>query len=413
MSRTDLRIPPWYYLIAVSLPGLMLVHPIRELFMDPDVLWVQILVLSFSMSTLAVPFCRMLAVRWGLVDRPGGHKIHREPTPLLGGAAVFLGFTVPLVVNGIYSEQFTAILVSASILFVVGLADDARSLKAHWKLAVQLILAFGLTFSGVCLSLLPKTLPFAEAVNRCLAVIWIVGITNAMNFFDGMDGLAAGLGAIAAFFLALVAMQMHSPIVGWAAVAMMGACLGFLPHNFRPWKRGRIFLGDAGSTTIGFVLASLAIYSDWANLNSVVSIFSPLLIFWIFIFDMTHITLFRVLTGKTRTFREWIEYVGQDHLHHRMARVLGGPTQSVLFIYVLAICLGLSALLLRYAPPLMAFILLSQAFLIVVLVSVLEANGGNGRQEESHDKDVLAVAPQKGRKTAGFTRSAHSLSSSP
>jgi UDP-GlcNAc:undecaprenyl-phosphate GlcNAc-1-phosphate transferase len=237
--------------------------------------------------------------------------------------------------------------------------------------------------------------------------------TPAMNFFDGMDGLAAGLAAIVAFFLAVVAMQMHSPFVGWAAVAMMGACLGFLPHNFRPWRRGRIFLGDAGSTVIGFVLASLAIYCDWADLNPVVSIFSPLLIFWIFTFDMTYITIFRVVSGKTRTLRQWIEYVGHDHLHHRMARVLGGPTQSVLFIYVLAVCLGLNALLLRYAPPFMAFLLLSQAFLIVVLVSVLEANGGNGKREESHESGILPPAQRQEKKTASFRRPARSLPSSP
>ena len=413
MSAAFLRLPRWYYLVAVLLPVLMLLDPIRELFLSVSGRWLYILALSFSLSTLATPFCRKLALHWGLVDRPGGHKIHQKPTPLLGGAAVFLGFTLPLVANGIYSEQFSAILVSALILFVMGVADDARNLRAGWKLSIQLLLASGLTCYGVCLRLLPETLPFADILNRCLSVIWIVGITNAMNFFDGMDGLAAGVGAIVAFFLAVVAMQMHSPFVGWAAVAMMGACLGFLPHNFRPWKRGRIFLGDAGSTVIGFVLASLAIYSDWADLNPVVSIFSPLLIFWIFIFDMTHITIFRVMSGKTRTFRQWIEYVGHDHLHHRMARVLGGPTQSVLFIYLLAVCLGLNALLLRYASPFMALLLLSQAFLIVVLVSVLEANGGNGKREESHESGILPAAPRKEKRTARFRRPAQSLPSSP
>jgi UDP-GlcNAc:undecaprenyl-phosphate GlcNAc-1-phosphate transferase len=393
--------------------GISLLRETREFFFQNGPRWLYILLLAFTLSTLTTPFCRKLALRWGLVDRPGGHKIHQEPTPLLGGAAVFLGFTLPLVVNGIYSEQFIAILVSALVLFMVGVADDSRNLKAHWKLVVQLLLAFGLTFYGVCLNLLPQALPAAGIVNRCLSVIWIVGITNATNFFDGMDGLAAGLAAIVAFFLALVAMQMHSPFVGWAAVAMIGACLGFLPHNFRPWRRGEIFLGDAGSTFIGFVLASLAIYGDWADLKPVVSIFSPLLIFWIFIFDMTYITIFRVVRGKTRTFRQWIEYVGHDHLHHRMARVLGGPTQSVLFIYVLAVCLGLNALLLRYAPPFMACLLLSQAFLIVVLVSVLEANGGNGKQEEGHEKQALSAAPRKEHKTARFRRPAQSLPSSP
>ena len=413
MSAASPHLPRFYYGIMALVLGISLLPQTRDHFFQSGPRWLYILALAVTLSTLATPVCRQLALRWGLVDRPGGHKIHQEPTPLLGGVAVFLGFALPLVVNGIYSEQFIAILVSALVLFVVGVADDSRSLKAHWKLVVQLVLAFSLTFYGVCLNLFPQALPFANIVNRCLSVIWIVGITNAMNFFDGMDGLAAGLGAIVAFFLAIVAMQMHSPFVGWAAVAMIGACLGFLPHNFRPWKRGRIFLGDAGSTVIGFVLASLAIYGDWADLNPVVSIFSPILIFWIFIFDMTYITIFRVVRGKTRTFRQWLEYVGHDHLHHRMAKVLGGPTQSVFFIYVLAICLGLNALLLRYAPPFMAFILLSQAFLIVVLVSVLEANGGNGKTEEGHESNVLPAAPRTEKRTARFRRPAQSFPSSP
>jgi UDP-GlcNAc:undecaprenyl-phosphate/decaprenyl-phosphate GlcNAc-1-phosphate transferase len=397
MSARSLHLPRWYYVLALLLPMLMLLDPIREFFVSASGRWLYILALSFSLSTLATPFFRKLALRWDVVDRPGGHKIHREPTPLLGGGAVLLGFTLPLLVNGVYSEQFIAVLVSAVILFMVRVADDSRNLKAHWKLVVQIVLAFGLTFYGVRLNLLPETLPLAGIVNRCLSVIWIVGITNAMNFFDGMDGLAAGLAAIVAFFLAVVAMEMRSPLVGWTAVAMMGACLGFLPHNFRPWKRGRIFLGDAGSTVLGFVLASLAIYTDWADLHPVVSIFSPLLIFWVFIFDMTYITIFRVMSGKTRTFRQWIEYVGHDHLHHRMARVLGGPTQSVLFIYILAVCLGMNALLLRYAPPFLASLLIGQAVLIVVLVSVLEANGGMGNRRRA-TKEVFFPRPRARRK---------------
>jgi UDP-GlcNAc:undecaprenyl-phosphate GlcNAc-1-phosphate transferase len=379
VRRNQLHLPAWYYFIALLLLAFLFFPATREFFLHTGRRWLYILVLAFSLTALTTPLCRRLAMRWGLVDNPSGHKIHKEPTPLLGGAAVFLGFCIPLVINGIFSLEFGAILFAALILFGVGLLDDTLNLKAHFKLTVQIVLALALTFIGVRIILVPETTFVGSAVNRLLSVIWIVGITNALNFFDGMDGLAAGLAAIIAFFLAIVALQMNDPFVGWTAVAMIGACLGFLPYNFRPWKRALIFLGDAGSTTIGFVLASLAIYSDWANLNPVVSIFSPLLIFWILIFDMAHITLFRVIRGKTRNFKEWIEYVGHDHLHHRMARVLGGPTQSVLFIYLLTICLGLNALLLRHSLPFEAMLLLSQALLIVVLVSILEASNGKQR----------------------------------
>jgi UDP-GlcNAc:undecaprenyl-phosphate GlcNAc-1-phosphate transferase len=378
--NNQLLLPAWYYFLALILLGFAFYPATRHFFVYTGRRWLYILVLAFSFSGLTTPICRLLALNWGLVDNPSGHKIHKEPTPLLGGAAVFLGFFLPLMINGIFSREFGAILLGAMILFVLGVLDDTLNLKAHVKLIVQIFLALGLTFVGVRIVLVPETALLGSIVNRLLSVIWIVGITNAMNFFDGMDGLAAGVSAIIAFFLAIVAMQMDAPFVGWAAVAMLGACLGFLPYNFRPWKKALIFLGDAGSTTIGFVLASLAIYSDWADFNAVVSIFSPILIFWILIFDMAHITIFRVMRGKTRTFREWIEYVGHDHLHHRIARVVGGPTQSVLFIYLLTICLGLSALLLRYSTPFAAFLLLCQALIIVILVSVMEAKNGKEYQ---------------------------------
>jgi len=374
--NNQLLLPAWYYFATLLLLGFVFFPATRDFFALTGRRWLYILILAFTFSGLTTPICRRLAKHWGLVDNPSGHKIHKEPTPLLGGAAVFLGFFLPLLINGIFSREFGAILVAAMILFLLGVLDDSLNLRAHVKLIVQIVLAVGLTFVGVRILLVPETILLGSIINRLLSVIWIVGITNALNFFDGMDGLAAGVSAIIAFFLAIVAMQMDSPFVGWAAVAMLGACLGFLPYNFRPWKRALIFLGDAGSTTIGFVLASLAIYSDWADFNPVVSIFSPILIFWILIFDMSHITLFRVIRGKTRTFREWIEYVGHDHLHHRIARVVGGPTQSVLFIYLLTICLGLSALLLRYSTPFAAFLLLCQALIIVILVSVLEAKNG-------------------------------------
>jgi len=376
--NNQLLLPAWYYFLSLILLGIVFFPATHHFFVHTGRRWLYILVLAFSFSAMTTPIFRIVAMRWGLVDNPSGHKIHQEPTPLLGGAAVFLGFCLPLLINGIFSLEFGAILFAAMILFGIGLLDDTLNLRAHYKLIVQIALAVGLTFVGVRIILLPETTLLGITVNGLLSVIWIVGITNAMNFFDGMDGLAAGLAAIIAFFLAIVALQMDAPFVGWTAVAMMGACLGFLPYNFRPGKQALIFLGDAGSTTIGFVLASLAIYSDWADLNPVVSIFSPLLIFWILIFDMAHITLFRVIRGKTRNFKEWIEYVGHDHLHHRMARVLGGSTQSVLFIYLLSVCLGISAMLLRNARhPSEALLLLSQAFIIVVLVSILEAVNGN------------------------------------
>ncbi|MBW2583444.1 MAG: hypothetical protein JRE36_07670, partial [Deltaproteobacteria bacterium] len=136
-----------------------------------------------------------------------------------------------------------------------------------------------------------------------------------------------------------------------------------------------IFLGDAGSTVIGFILACVAVYGDWAESDPVVALISPLLIFWILIFDMVHITVDRILTGKVLNFRQWIEYVGKDHLHHRLAHVLGSDKRSVLFIYLLSLCLGFNALGLRNAQLVDAILHILVAVIIVVLITFLERRG--------------------------------------
>ena len=198
-----------------------------------------------------------------------------------------------------------------------------------------------------------------------------------MNFFDGMDGLATGLGAIISLFLGVVAFQTTQPFLGWIAVAMMGSCLGFLPYNFRFKGRALIFLGDGGSTVIGFILACVAVYGNWSGTSPIVALSSPLLIFWVLIFDMAHITVDRIASGKVLNLKQWIEYVGKDHLHHRITYALGGQKKSVLFIYLMCCCLGASAILLRNARTIDALILLVQAMIIVMLITILEKRGRN------------------------------------
>jgi UDP-GlcNAc:undecaprenyl-phosphate GlcNAc-1-phosphate transferase len=136
-----------------------------------------------------------------------------------------------------------------------------------------------------------------------------------------------------------------------------------------------IFLGDTGSIFIGFILSTLAVVGDWADNKPIVSFSAPLLIFWVLIFDMTYITVERVITGKVKTVRQWLEYVGKDHLHHRTLALLGDQRKAVFFIYLLAITLGISAVTLRYAREIDGVLLVIQAFLITVVVSILDYSG--------------------------------------
>jgi len=349
---------------------------VRDLFLSAGWRWAHLMLLSFGISFSLNPVFSKIAYSLNMLDRPDHRKLHKQATPLLGGAAVFTGFLAALLINGIFSLELGAILIASFVLFAVGVFDDYKEISAGLKLVTQILTAVLVITCGIVLRVIPTSFGiFAPMGNALLTVFWIIGITNAMNFFDGMDGLAAGLGAMIAFFLGVVAFQTSQPFIGWIAVAMMGSCLGFLPFNFKARGNATIFLGDAGSTVIGFVLACVAVYGDWAESDPVVALISPLLIFWILIFDMVHITVDRILKGKVLNFRQWIEYVGKDHLHHRLAHVLGSNKRSVLFIYLLSFCLGISAVALRDARLIDAFLHILQAIILVVLITFLERRG--------------------------------------
>lgn len=381
--RRGVRVKPyllgirWYlFLPVLIMTGVLVLPQVRAYFLNAGWRWVHVLLFSFGFTFSLNPVFSKMAFQFNMLDYPDPRKLHHEATPLLGGAAVFTGFLVALLINGIFSVELGAILISALILFGIGVWDDYRDISAGIKLLAQLICGSVVIAAGIVLRVVPLDYGLvAHTGNVLLTLFWIVGITNAMNFFDGMDGLAAGLGALIALFLGVVAFQTAQPFIGWVAVAMMGSCVGFLPYNFKIKGSAAIFLGDAGSTVIGFILACVAVYGDWAEGNTVVALISPLLIFWILIFDMVHITVDRILRGKVLNFRQWIEYVGKDHLHHRLAIVLGSSKKSVLFIYLLSLCLGLSAVALRNARVVDAVLLILQASIVVVLITFLERRG--------------------------------------
>ena len=373
--RLDLGISPKIYLVGLLTTLLLLVPSIRLIFVNVGYRWAYILGLSFGICFSIIPILRRIAIKWGILDEPDHRKIHGSPAPLLGGGGVFFAFVLGIIINGVYSVELIIILLASAMIFVVGIVDDIREIPASIKLLIQL-LAAGLVISfGITVTVIPLGFGLISKVgNISLTIMWIVGITNAMNFLDGMDGAAAGMGAIISFFLGILAFLTDQPFFGWISLSMMGGCLGFLPYNFKMKKRASIFLGDAGSTFIGFVLATLAVYGHWweGDSNLIVSFASPLLIFWILIADMTYITAHRIFRGKVLNFREWIEYVGKDHLHHRLFFVLGDKRKAVFFIYAFAVTLGISAVVLRHADTLNAVLLLIQAVFIVILGGILE-----------------------------------------
>jgi UDP-GlcNAc:undecaprenyl-phosphate GlcNAc-1-phosphate transferase len=369
------RCPWWISLLVLGLAGTLLLPTVRTTWHNVyGARWAYILVVScliaFGLTPIVIRLARFLEV----LDLPATRKLHAEPTPLLGGLAIYTAFGVSLLANSILDHQVVAIMVGASLLVVVGILDDVRSVPAWVKLLAQLLAVAVVANAGIVLTLFPQSVVGSSVANAGLTLVWLLGITNAMNFFDGMDGLATGLSIITAGFLGLFAALTFQPFMGWLAAAIVGGCLGFLPFNLRPKRPAAIFLGDAGSTFLGFVLAALAVKGEWAE-NHIIDIAAPVLIFWIFIFDMTHITVARIATGKVRTFQEWIAYVGKDHLHHRLEALLGSRRQTVFLIFFLSISMGLAAMALRNARTLEAVLLILQAAIIVVIVSILEHAG--------------------------------------
>lgn len=377
--------PTWkrfaYLALLLLFLGLFLI-PVRGWFTEHGGRWLYVLLFSASLSALLVLPVRAVAWHFGILDVPDPRKLHGRATPLLGGVALFAAFCLSLLANSIFSRDLLGILLGSALLVGVGVVDDVRPVPAGLKLVAQLTAAALVVASGVSLDLLPPALGgWTWGGNALLTLLWIIGITSAMNFFDGMDGLAAGLGAVTAFFLGVLAHQNYQPVLGWLAAATMGSCLGFLPYNFRPRRPASIFLGDSGATFLGFVLAALAVKGDWAENNPVVALTAPLLVFGIFIYDMVYITVDRIWSGKVRSFKGWIEYVGRDHLHHRLEALFGGRAQSVLFIYGMSVCLGLTATVLRHADTRDALLLIAQGVIILLIVTILEREGNRRLQE--------------------------------
>jgi UDP-GlcNAc:undecaprenyl-phosphate GlcNAc-1-phosphate transferase len=372
VERDEPRWPGWALWIGLGGLALLLIPSAREFYIVEGRRWLYILLLSFAVAFTLTPVLIRLGVRWGLVDQPSERKIHTTPIPRIGGLAVYLGFVGAILINSILEDWMVAILLAGSLLLVVGIVDDARGLPAWLRLGVQLLGAGMVIYTGKMLTLFPPGL-FGTTINVLLTFLWIVGITNAFNFFDGMDGLAAGMAILMAFFMGIVAYETNQPGLAWLAVAVIGSSLGFFFYNFR-LDRGPalIFLGDGGATFLGFTLACLAVKGEWADNNPIVSFSNPLLIFGVLIYDMIHITVERIRTGKVASVKQWIDYVGKDHLHHRFARLLGSKRASVELIFALVTTLGLAAIVLRKAGTTEAILLLAQAALIMIMITIVE-----------------------------------------
>lgn len=293
----------------------------------------KILIISmvaFVVSYIATPFVKKISNKLGAIDVPNYRKIHKTPTVSGGGAAIFLGFLVAALLISKTSPEIAGFLVGSAIIVVLGIFDDILGLYAIPKFIFQSIAAAIIIYSGVKIdmsALLRGHVPgYFNFLSVPLTYLWIVGITNAINLIDGLDGLAAGVSTISAFTIAVVAFSNGQLTVATLALAIGFAALGFLPHNFR----SRIFMGDTGSMFLGFSLAVLSIMGS-TKLAAAFSLFVPMMILAIPIFDTVFAILRRLIAGKP------IYEGDKKHLHHRLLEMGFSSLQTVIFIYILSI----------------------------------------------------------------------------
>ena len=307
------------------------------------------------LAVLATPAIRRAALGLGMVDRPAERKLHSKPVPLLGGVAIYGAVIGSLVLFPDSKElvQLTGIVLGASWISFWGLWDDRFGLPPIVKLLAQVVAGVILIAVGVQVSL-----PVPDWVNIALTLLWVVGITNAFNLLDNMDGLSSGVAAVAAAWIMLMAAMNGQFLVGGLAAAVLGACLGFLIHNFNP---AVIFMGDSGSLFLGFLMAVLGIKLRFpANVNWVTWMV-PILVLCVPVFDTT-----LVFISRLRRRKNPFTTPGKDHVSHRLTRIGWTRREVVLLLYLAGCALGGIATFVSLAAPLGAYFIIAAVIVLAL-----------------------------------------------
>ncbi|MBW1696463.1 MAG: undecaprenyl/decaprenyl-phosphate alpha-N-acetylglucosaminyl 1-phosphate transferase [Deltaproteobacteria bacterium] len=380
-----------------------------------------ILIGTSLLSYFLILFFRRLALRAGIVDRPRKDRFHDHPVPLMGGNAIYFAFLGFLVIKGLIGldvclvllsgvagmlygiirhpkrvylifilcliwcslggilvaedseNQILGLLLGGTNLLVVGNVDDARGgLIPHVKLVGQIIAGLFLIYFGIKMNFFIDLgfewkMPYLRHLTYPFTLFWIIGMTNAFNLIDNMNGLSCGVAVISGLFFGLISFVNGQFELGYIFFIFTGAGLGYLPHNF---PKAKIFMGDAGSLFIGFVIASLSIVGSWTTAEGWVpqrfklSLAIPMLVLIYPIFDTALVTITRIIRGRP------ISLGGKDHSSHRLVRMGLGPADTVLLIYTFSSFCGFSALFLTMIYYEQAMLMLAFLALFIVLVGL-------------------------------------------
>ena len=336
-------------------------------------------VLSFALAFATTPLAKKLAFKIGAIDVPKDtRRVHKKPTPLIGGLAIFAGFCITTLFLYETDIEFIGMMIGAIIMVVLGIFDDKYGLPAKFKFIVQIVAAAIPVCSGIRIERI--ILPFLESngfefgwLSYPITIFWIVGLTNAVNLIDGLDGLAAGVSAIASFSVFCVALIQGEFGIAILTAALVGSCFGFLPYNFNP---ASIFMGDTGSTFLGFVMAVISV-SGLFKIHAIISFAVPFIAFGIPIFDTSFAILRRIKEHRS------IMSPDRGHLHHRLMDRGFSQKQVVLIIYTICILLGAIAVVCFKSKPWA----LAIACIGVLGALVVRHWGRVGKKEEKSDNN--------------------------
>ncbi len=337
---------------------------------DNNVYVLLALVMAFLISFAATPMVISLAHKINALDIPkDNRRVHKKPIPLIGGLAIFYGFIVSVLCFATIDRETMGILIGSVIIVTVGVIDDMTDMKAIIKLLCQLVAAAIVVYSGVRIGIF--TNPFARwfgpdyfVLNYWFSVtvtmIWIVGVCNAVNLIDGLDGLAVGVSSIASMsLLAMTFLISNNLNVAIMTAALAGAGFGFLPYNFNPAK---IFMGDTGALFLGFILACISV-QGFLKLSAIISFAVPILILGLPIFDTLFAIIRRLLTGRSPMSPD------RGHLHHRLLDMGFSQRQTVAILYTMTAVLCLTAVVISIKGYLRGLLLIL-AVLLIILVSL-------------------------------------------
>jgi UDP-GlcNAc:undecaprenyl-phosphate/decaprenyl-phosphate GlcNAc-1-phosphate transferase len=332
----------------------------------------------FATLGLTVPV-RSLALHYGLVDHPGPRKVHLEPIPLLGGIAIYLGFVLAilLTLHNVPRQQIASIVIGATLVAGVGFLDDRGLLHHQVKLFVGMpVAALILIASGIRAQLFSQFIPgtMGAVLDACFTIFWVVGITAAFSILDHMDGLCAGIAAVAAAFFTLAAILNGQTMVRTLGAAVLGAALGFLRWNFNPAK---IFMGDGGAMLLGFLMATLGLKVRPEGAAFPVGWLVPILILGVPIFDTSLVSISRARRGLLP-----FTSPGKDHTAHRLSNLGLGHRGGVLVLYCQGALFGILALLVPHLSPQAAYVLAGMLIAAGLVAVFLFESAPYERQEK-------------------------------